>query len=952
MSAAVLIAEQRLPGSWRQRAAAILTVAVLAIAGAILPAASASAASGTLTLISNDFAQNPGFRIQATGLYYQNSLVLRGTGPSGEVIEKMVSESAPDGTFETYFPTSTGGTWRVEAVAVPRNGAASSVFATTYVTTAGYYPSWSKGADGRITAVYPYPSTTRLGVGMSYTLTLVPVDPTQQVISLSTSGTAAKTQTFGNAYTVPGVLYRVYVGYLTAVPEVTAGTIQGPSMMTSAQLFYIGAPAPSGVAATAGNASATVTWQAVSAPSDAVYRVKYKRSADATWSTFVDTTAVSSTVTGLTNGTSYDFSVTTLDAGAEGGTSSVVSATPTSPPAQAVIQSVTVADSAIRPNVSFPSSAGAPSAANDAVWQVTNISTGAVTTVAPQSLGNNDYLISGLTNGVDYSLSVTARNARGSAAPATGGPYRPVGMPGAPVLDAPRVFDGGLSVAATVSNTAANPALFVIWEKGVAVNGTVTNWQSVTPTVVDGRFTFTGLTNGTDYRVRAYANNQLGNSAWAESAVARPIAAPAVPSISSIAAGDGLVTVTANVPNSDSRPVVSTQWQITEAGAANWRTVTATGTGPYVIAGLVNGTDYEVRVRTSNGQGTTNWSNVSAVARPITVPAAPALSNPTAGQASASVTGVFTSTDAAPASGREWQVGEVVNGVVANWITSTPSASGSVYTFSGLTNGTEYRIRARSLAPQGNGSWAETVTSVVPYTTPAQPNIVNVAPADESIVVDATFPTSAAQPSAAADAQWQVSDDNGISWRNVLVTGSGSVTITGLTNGTSYRVRVRAGNAMGYSDDWATSGSVRPVTTPALPELKTPVQGNTSFIIEAEFPSSDAAPSSGHEWQIGEVVNDAVASWSTVTPAVLASGEYRFSGLANGTEYRVQARATGSGGNSAWVQSAGVVPIDVPGAPSLGQPVIGNGELRILTTFPSTTAAPSVAWMRSGRSVQ
>jgi len=146
-----------------------------------------------------------------------------------------------------------------------------------------------------------------------------------------------------------------------------------------------------------------------------------------------------------------------------------------------------------------------------------------------------------------------------------------------------------------------------------------------------------------------------------------------------------------------------------------------------------------------------------------------------------------------------------------------------------------------------------------------------------------------------------VSDNNGISWRNVTVTGSGSVTITGLSNGTSYLVRVRAGNAMGYSDDWATSGSVRPVTTPALPELKTPVQGNTSFIIEAEFPSSDAAPSSGHEWQIGEVVNDAVASWSTVTPAVLASGEYRFSGLANGTEYRVQARATGSGGNSAWV---------------------------------------------------
>jgi PKD repeat protein len=77
--------------------------------------------------------------------------------------------------------------------------------------------------------------------------------------------------------------------------------------------------------------SVSLTWALMQAnPAITDYVVQYKSSASETWLTFADgtSTATSVTVTGLTNGTTYDFRVAAINALGTGGWSAVASATP------------------------------------------------------------------------------------------------------------------------------------------------------------------------------------------------------------------------------------------------------------------------------------------------------------------------------------------------------------------------------------------------------------------------------------------------------------------------------------------------------------------------------------------------------------------------------------------------------------------------------------------------
>ena len=94
--------------------------------------------------------------------------------------------------------------------------------------------------------------------------------------------------------------------------------------------------APTGLAATAGNGSVALSWTPGSNGGSSItdYLIEYSTDGS-TWSTFNDGTSSSSsaTVSGLTNGTAYSFRVSAINSVSTGSASSVVSATPTLPPA-------------------------------------------------------------------------------------------------------------------------------------------------------------------------------------------------------------------------------------------------------------------------------------------------------------------------------------------------------------------------------------------------------------------------------------------------------------------------------------------------------------------------------------------------------------------------------------------------------------------------------------------
>ena len=92
--------------------------------------------------------------------------------------------------------------------------------------------------------------------------------------------------------------------------------------------------APTNLAASPASGQVGLTWSAPASDGGSSitdYRIEYKQSSSGTWGTFTDpvSNATSATVTGLTNGTAYDFRVSAINVVGTGTASSVTSATPT-----------------------------------------------------------------------------------------------------------------------------------------------------------------------------------------------------------------------------------------------------------------------------------------------------------------------------------------------------------------------------------------------------------------------------------------------------------------------------------------------------------------------------------------------------------------------------------------------------------------------------------------------
>ncbi|MEO7101160.1 MAG: LamG-like jellyroll fold domain-containing protein [Luteolibacter sp.] len=201
--------------------------------------------------------------------------------------------------------------------------------------------------------------------------------------------------------------------YYYVVSSVNLGGESGPSPEASATPVAPPA-APSGLAATPGNASASLSWNSVA---EAVgYRVKRGTVSGGPYTTVSgDITSTSYNDTGLTNGTIYYYVVTGFNVGGESASSSQVTAAPQAiPAAPGGLAATTVSSTKI--NVSWNTTAGANSytvkRATTSGGPYTTISSGLTSTsLADTSLPGNTpqyYVVSALSNGGESPASVEA----------------------------------------------------------------------------------------------------------------------------------------------------------------------------------------------------------------------------------------------------------------------------------------------------------------------------------------------------------------------------------------------------------------------------------------------------------------------------------------------------------------------------------------------------------------
>ena len=183
--------------------------------------------------------------------------------------------------------------------------------------------------------------TCTFGVDCSFPLSLT--NPTAKNSSnVDVPGTFTYTSSNTNSTTVSPVsggatvaLIAAGTSTITATFTPTNAVLYASASKTFTTTVTATAPAaPTGLAATAGNTEAVLSWTAASNGGSAItdYLIEYSTD-NSTWSTFADGTSASTsaTVTGLTNGTLYYFRVSAINSINTSSTSSSVSTTPVAP---------------------------------------------------------------------------------------------------------------------------------------------------------------------------------------------------------------------------------------------------------------------------------------------------------------------------------------------------------------------------------------------------------------------------------------------------------------------------------------------------------------------------------------------------------------------------------------------------------------------------------------------
>jgi hypothetical protein len=190
------------------------------------------------------------------------------------------------------------------------------------------------------------------------------------------------------------------------------------------------------------------------------------------------------------------------------------------------------------------------------------------------------------------------------------------------------------------------------------------------------------------------------------------------------------------------------------------------------------------------------------------------------------------------------------------------------------------------------------------YNTVANPPVItSVESRDGGARVFFTATSSAYAP---PTTNYEYSIDNGVTFSALNPSSNQSpITINGLTNGSTYAVRIRGVNSVGAScTSSAESVSLSVVTVPGAPSNLATTGINTGGMIQFTSPASDG----GSTITNYEYSTDNGSTWTTPTPAITTSPLIISSGLINCTPYQVKIRAVNSAGRGTASSAVELIP--------------------------------------------
>jgi hypothetical protein len=379
-------------------------------------------------------------------------------------------------------------------------------------------------------------------------------------------------------------------------------------------------------------------------------------------------------------------------------------------------------------------------------------------------------VITGLANGTTYYVWIKAKNTVSTSnfSPmASGTPSGFLGIPLPPSIPSISIGTGQIIITwAAVEGATA----YEVWI------GTVNNSASATKNGVDISTslstTISSLTNGTTYYIWIKAKNSYGISGFSPVANGKPVANATAPTLS---ASNGQLSVTWTAIAGAEQYEVFYGTGINPPQTAS-QTVTGTST---TISGLVNGTTYNVWINGINSTGTGAMSS-AANAKPIGNMGTVTLTTGGSGQLVLN----WSTVDGADQY-------EVYRNTTDSIPTSpSQTVSTTTVTIGSLTNGTTYYVWVKPKNAKGTGN-ASTLINGKPLGTPGTP-VLSFGSEYNQLLVTWTAV-------AGAD-EYEVYYGIGTPTTLAATTTGTTTTITGLTYGTIYYVRLQAKNANGVSN--------------------------------------------------------------------------------------------------------------------------------------------------------